>query len=437
MKRTRTQLLPGVFLTCLQTDKFRTGLMSLHLLTRLDRETASQNALIPSVLRRGTVRYPDMAALGARLDGLYGARLEPSVRKLGEIQCVGFTAEFVDGAALPGGADVLGDMARLLGEMLLEPNTRGGLLLPRYVEGEKQKLVELIRARVNDRAEYAQQRLIELMCPAEAYAVDALGDEESARAVGYVALTRHYKALLAVSPMEIFYCGSAAPERVAAAMAEALETLPRGELDFDMGTDIRLNTLEEEPRVFTEEMDVGQGKLVIGYRLGQVMEEPDMAALRVMNYILGDPAGASYVSSKLFLHVRERQSLCYYVDSELDLMKGLMVVASGIDPADHKKTLAEIGRQVQAVKDGDFTDGELRTARAGLSARMLSLTDDPARLEKFWLGQNVLGLDYGPEELAALALDVTREDVIKAAAGIECDGVYFLRGAEGDDDEEN
>ena len=422
-----------MFLTCLQTEKFKTGILRAHLLTPLDRETAAQNALIPSVLRRGTVRYPDMGALGARLDELYGARLEPSVRKLGEIQCVGFVADFVETP----GQDVLEDMAALLGEVLLSPNTRGGLLLPKYVESEREKLLQDIRARVNDRAEYARQRLIELMCPGEAYAVDGLGDEDTAGDIGYVALTRHYKALLAAGPIEIFYCGAADETRVAAAMKDALAMLPRGELDFDIGTDIRMNTVEETARAFTEEMDVGQGKLVLGYRLGDAMEDPDMAALRVMNYILGDPAGASYVSSKLFLQVRERQSLCYYVDSELDLMKGLMIVASGIDPADHEKALAEIGRQVQAVKDGDFTDDELRTARAGLSARMLSLTDDPARLEKFWLEQNVLGLDYGPEELAALALDVTREDVIKAAAGIECDGVYFLRGAEGDDDEEN
>ena len=35
MERVRREILPGVFLTCLETDKFKTGLMSLHLLTRL------------------------------------------------------------------------------------------------------------------------------------------------------------------------------------------------------------------------------------------------------------------------------------------------------------------------------------------------------------------------------------------------------------------
>ena len=428
MRRTRRELFPGVYLTCLQTDRFRTGLLSLHLITQLTAETASQNALLPSVLRRGTVSCPDLAALAERLDGMYGAHIEPSVRKLGELQCVGFTADFIDAP----GRDLLRSAAALVGELLLAPNTRGGLLLPWYVDSEKEKLLEDIRARVNDRAEYAQMRLAELMCPGEDYAVDALGSEAAAEAIGYVALTRHYRALLAASPIEIFYCGSAAPEEAAAVLTDALAALPRGELDEELGTDIRMNTVDEEPRVFTEELDVSQGKLVIGYRIGEAMAEPDMAALRVMDALFG---GA--YPCKLSANVREKLSLCYYAYSELDEMKGVLTVASGIDPVNYEKTLAEIGRQLQAVKDGDFTDGELQAARLAVSSRMLELTDSPAALEKFWLEQNLLGLDYGPEELAALAEDVTAEDVVKAAAGVACDAVYFLYGGEGETDAED
>ena len=436
MERTRRELLPGVFLTYIGTDKFKTSILSLHLLTGLDRQTAAQNALLPGVLRRGTVASPDLTALAARLDGMYGAHIEPSVRKLGEIQAIGFAADFVDGACLPPGEEPLEDMTALLGELLLAPNTRGGLLLPQYVESEREKLLHQIRALVNDRAAYAQSRLLRLMCPGEAYAVDALGDEETARAIGYVALTRHYRALLAASPIEIFYCGSAPADRVAAALTDALAALPRGELDLDIGTDVRLNTVEEGPRTFAERMDVEQGKLVLGYRLGEAMEEPDMAALRVMNALLGG-GGAAYVNSRLFVNVRERMSLCYYVHSALDVMKGLMIVNSGIDPADYDKTKDEIDCQVWAVKEGAFTDEELRTARMGVSADLLTLTDQPDRLESFWLEQNLLGLDYGPEELAALAEDVTRADVMKAAAGIACDAVYFLSGGREEEDEEN
>ena len=72
MEIKRSEIMPGVNLAYLWSDKFKTSCMSLTLLTQLQRDTASMNALIPLVLRRGTTRYPDMEAISARLDELYG-----------------------------------------------------------------------------------------------------------------------------------------------------------------------------------------------------------------------------------------------------------------------------------------------------------------------------------------------------------------------------
>ena len=66
MDISREEILPGVELTCLRSDKFKTACLSLSLLTQLKRETASMNALIPLVLRRGTTQYPDMEALSRK-----------------------------------------------------------------------------------------------------------------------------------------------------------------------------------------------------------------------------------------------------------------------------------------------------------------------------------------------------------------------------------
>lgn len=431
MERLRKEILPGVFLTCLRTDKFKTGLLSVSFLTPLTRQTAAQNALIPCVLRRGTTRYKDMDALAARLDGLYGARIQPIARKKGEIQAVGFWADFVDDAYLPGGEGLLEEMAGLLGEVILCPNTRGGLFLPQYVDSEKEKLLEDIRAKVNDKIAYSRDRLIELMCAAENYAVDVLGTEDTAQSIGYVALTKHYRELLATSPVEIFYCGAAAPERVEAALSEALAPLPRGEINYDIGTDVRMNALEEQARRCTETLDVTQGKLAVGFRLGQAMEEPDMAVLRVMNAVFGGG-----VSSKLFMNMREKLSLCYFASSAVDVMKGVMVVVSGIEPENYDKALSELFRQLDEVKAGHITQAELAAAKASLVSDLLAVSDDAGELEGFWLGQNLLGLDYGPDELAALVEDVTAEQVA-AASDIQCDMVYFMTGdGEGDDEQD-
>ena len=431
MRQVRNEILPGVFLTCLQTDKFKTGILSVNLLTRLCREEASQNTLIPSVLRRGTARHPDMDALAARLDSLYGARLEPVSRKLGEIQAVGFWADFVDDAFLPeDGSSLLEDVAGLMGEVLLSPITRGGLFLPAYVESEKEKLLEDIRARVNDKSAYSRLRLIELMCAAEDYAVDVLGSEDTAKGIGYVALTKRYRQLIATAPIEVFYCGTAEPDRVERALLDALLLLPRGELDYDLGTDIRMNAMEDHVRCHTETMDVTQGKLAIGFRLGECMENPDHAAIRVTNAVFGGG-----IASKLFCNVRERLSLCYYASSGVDIMKGLMLVSSGIEPDSYDTALSEILRQLEAVKAGDITDEELSVAKASLVSDLLAVSDSAGQLEGFWLSQNLQGLDYGPDEQAALVEDVTREDVTAVANSLECDMVYFMRGPEEEIDE--
>mgnify|MGYP006972061716 FL=1 len=112
MEYFREELFPCVSLTAVQTDKFKTGCMTAYLLTQLHRETAAENAVLPYVLRRGTKSLPDMRRISERLDALYGAEIEPSVRKLGEIQAVGFYYEHIakrsqEEAAVYGDYDII------------------------------------------------------------------------------------------------------------------------------------------------------------------------------------------------------------------------------------------------------------------------------------------------------------------------------------------
>ena len=116
MEVTRKQLADGVYLTYLPARKFKTSLLSAQFVTPIRQETASTFALLPSVLRRGTMRYPDMGTLAARLDMLYGARIDYTVRKKGENQCVGFVASLIDDSFVPGGEKLLEPVAELLGD---------------------------------------------------------------------------------------------------------------------------------------------------------------------------------------------------------------------------------------------------------------------------------------------------------------------------------
>ncbi len=432
MNLSRTELMPGVWLSYLHAEKFKTACLSLNLLTQLKRETAAMNALLPYVLRRGTMRCPDMESLAARLDELYGTAIEPVVRRIGEIQCIGFYASVPEGDFLPGGQDVLSEAAGLMGELLLSPATRGGLLRPGYVDSEREKMLEQIRSRINEKRSYALFRCIEEMCCCEDFAVGRLGSEAECENIHYKKLSKYYRSLLQTSPVEVFYCGRASERQVADAMRQALMTLPRGEIDYEIGTDVRMNALEEQPRFLEEKLAVTQGKLVMGFRLGECMEDPDPAALYVFNGVYG-----SGTTSKLFVNVRERLQLCYYASSLVDIHKGLMLVSSGIEFDKLDAARDEILAQLEAVARGEISEEELTAAKVGIASELRAMTDSQGELEGFYLSQTLDGLDYGPLELAELVMDVTKEEVAAVAKSVVCDQIYFLSGNGESEEEED
>ena len=421
----RRELSPGVWLRAVHTQKFKSAYWSVTLMTPLKRESAGVNALIPYVLRRGTAVHPDMETLSAALDELYGGAIEPVVRKKGETQSVGFAASFLDDAYTLKGEKLLESAAALLGELLLNPCTQDGVFSPDYTEGEKANLIDRIRAQVNDKRTYATMRLTQEMCRYEAFGVDKLGDEETVAAVTPRSLWEQYQHLLSQARIEVYYCGSADPERVEAALRSALAGQPVNEDLVDPDCEVRL-AAGPEPRLVEEAMDVTQGKLALGFRTGgQTCWEEDYPALTMCNAIFGGTT-----LSKLFLNVREKLSLCYYASSTMEKMKGLILVSSGIEFDKYQTAKDEILAQLEAIRRGEIEDWELEGARHTLMGGHIATLDDQGRQEDFWLGQAAAGLDTTIQELCAGFESVTREQVARSAQRLELDTIYFLKGKE-------
>ena len=417
---THRELLPGVRLTAVQTNKFKSNLLSVTLLAPLDAGTASANALLPYVLRRGTREHPDMESLSAALDELYGGSIEPAVRKKGEAQGIGFVGSFLDDT------HILEQAARLMGEVLLRPATEDGGFKKEYVEGERSNLVDRIQAQVNEKRSYSLLRLTQEMCAGEPYGVDRLGDEKSAAAITVEGLWERYQALLAHAPVELYYCGSADADRVAAALTAALDGLPRaGELE-EPDHSVQDNATQDQPRLVTESLDVTQGKLALGFRTGGAcVWEEDYPALLVFNALYGGTP-----TSKLFLNVREKLSLCYFASSVLEKFKGVMVVSSGIEFANYEKAKAEILAQLDNCRTGAFEAWELEGARRAVVSALRATMDAQGRLEDYWLDQAVAGLEEPPQDLVDRVEAVTREQVVAVAKKMELDTIYFLKGKE-------
>jgi len=420
---------PGITLTCVKTDKFKTGCLSVNLVGKLSRDTAASFALLPRVLRRGSSELPDMERIEAALDDLYGARVEPIVRKKGELHCIGFYADFPDDRFIPGGGSVLEKTVNLICGILLSPDMRDGLIRSDYIESEKKNLVDDIRAGINDKRGYSLDRLIEEMCAGEAYGVNRLGDENGVVAITPEFLTDIYHNALSNLRMEIIYCGSAEPDRIASLLRRSLVSLP-GRVDTEIPkTQVILYPDKAPPRRFTETLDVTQSKLAVGFRLGKAMKDiPDYPALMVLNTLYG--AGDT---SKLFLNVRERLSLCYYVNSMIEMHKGVMVVASGVAFSSYEPALDEILAQLGQIKNGEVSEQELIAAKRAVVTAIKSAMDRPAGLVELYFDSLVAAARYDPVELYDEVDNVALDRIVETAAEIEPDSIYLLASKGGDD----
>ena len=410
---------PGVTMHYCRDTRFKQGCFSFQLVREMKKEEAALNALLPSVLLRGTRRCPDLRAVTQRLDELYGAAIGPLVRRVGDYQTTGFYCGFMDDRfALPGD-QVLRPMLEFVGELLMDSPRENGTFLPEFVESEKKNLISTIESDRNDKRLYAMRRLLRTMCAADSFGIPRLGEIEEVAAITPETLTRHYEKILRTSPVELFYVGSAPAEEVMDAVRPLLAGLAREPQSLSAQTAFKSCPGQD----LVETMDVAQGKLCMGFTTPITNRCREFPAMQMLNAILGGG-----MTSKLFRNVREKMSLCYSIDSAYYGTKGILLASAGIDFDKEEITRREILNQLRACQEGDITDEELGAAREAILSSLRAVQDAPGAIENFYGTAALSGLCLTREEYMQAVEQATREDVVRCAQSLSLHSTYFLKG---------
>lgn len=412
-------LQPGVSLYACRDPRFKQGCLTFQLLRQMRREEAGMNALLPSVLLRGTRSCPDLRSITQRLDSLYGAAVSPLVRRVGDYQTTGLCCGFMDERfALPGDA-VLEPMIGFLQELLLDAPLEQDAFLPEFVESEKKNLISTIESERNDKRLYAMSQLLRQMCREDSYGLSRLGEPEQVAAITARELTDHYRRILKTSPIQIFYVGSAPAQQVALLLKPLLAQLERQPQPLPPQTALRA----ADPSDIQERMDVAQGKLCMGFVTTVTNRDPGFAAMQVFNVIFGGG-----MTSKLFLNVREKRSLCYFIGSSYYGAKGIVTVCAGIDFDQESATRQEVLAQLAACQEGSITQQELTAAKEALLSSLRTTHDSPGAIESFYASAALSGLRMDVAQYMQAVEAVTVPDVVQAARNTRLHSTFFLRG---------
>ena len=409
---------PGVVLRCFPDTRFKQGSLSIQFVRKMGQE-AAYNALLPAVLLRGTEKCPDMRHIIRRLDDLYGASVGALVRRIGDYQTTGLSCSFIDDRFAMEGDRVLAPMVDFLRELLLQPALSDGCFREDYVESEKENLILTIQAQRNDKRAYAAGQLFKLMGKEDSFGIPRLGRIEDVTAIGVKDLYDHYRRVLRESPIEIFYTGSVQPEEMAALLKPMFAGLDRAPAVLPSQTPLKASAGGEH----TEQMELTQGKLAMGFVTPVTVTDPQFPAMQVFNTLYG-----SGMISKLFMKIREEMSLCYDINSGYYGTKGVLTVSAGIDFDKVTLVRREIMAQLEACRAGEISPEELKAAKEAVISGLRAVHDSPGSIEGYYAIAALSGLGMTPEEYIRRVEKVTAAQVAQAAETVELHTVYFLQG---------
>lgn len=416
----RINLGNGIHLNLIQTDKFKSNLLSYYFIRPLAREEVTLNALIPLVLKRGTKDYPSSLEIEQEFENLYGASYSSTINKRGERHVLRFTAEWASEEYLKDAGHNI-KVIEMLRKIIYEPFTEKDGFKKEYVNQEKDNHKNRIEGKINDKRSYALDRCLEEMCRYEKYSIYQLGYVEDLSSIDEKNLYDHYKNVLDTSEVEIFYVGNYNEEieqyliEKNALQRESIISVPR---------EIITNSVKQKNMV-NEKLDINQGKLVIGYRTGIPFEDKLYNALLIASDILGGGP-----NSKLFKNVREAESLAYYVSSTILKYKSIMIVDGGIEFKNYHKTVDIINKQLEELKAGNFSSDDIEISKKAIKTSTESIKDSLFLISEFFLSQIIAKDNRTLEEVLDDFEDVTKDEIIEAASKIVIDTIYFLNGNE-------
>ncbi|MBD8035363.1 insulinase family protein [Solibacillus sp. A46] len=414
----KTEIAKGVSLHIRQTAQFKTVNFSIKWRAPLNEETAAERTVLSNVLQHSNEKFPTAASYRSYLDDLFGTVLYFDTTKRGQEHTVLLNVETVNDQYLSHG-NVLNEVISLIQEAIFKPNFENGVFKEAIVKREKEMVIQRIQSIFDDKSRYAQKRLTEIMRPNSAASISANGTIETVKAITPQSLTKTYEEMIANDVIDIYVVGDINVQEMTKQLKAAF---PFADRNVPQPTKEDTTSTKVEP--YTKEtQEMKQGKLHIGYSTPVRFGDEDFPKMQIFNGIFG-----GYAHSKLFMNVREKESLAYYASSSYASHYGLLFVVSGIEPANEEKARNLIEDQLKAMQNGEISDLELAQTKAMLINQLKEALDSPRGQIEIFDQYKTLDEPFTLDTWTLRWQSVTKEDVQKMAQQIELQATYFLCG---------
>lgn len=396
-----------------KTSKFKTVRMQLAFLSEPSKKEMSARAVLINMMKQQTQDYPTKAALFNHLHERYNMRLSALPSKIGRVQMLTFTIDFIHSDYTLEENDLIVDALDLLESIIKRPMFTQKIFLQ-----EKRILQEYFDSIYADKAHYAMQSMLKHMYKEPVLYIDGLGDKEDLKDLSLADVKAAYKKLFD-GRIICTILGNVDEKRVENLLKERFDW-PSKQASYDFTIKHKDYPIEE---VFIEKQTIKQTNVVLGLDCPVYFDQDDYLSMRFLNVILG-----GHSESMLFKEIREKQNMAYYISSSYNPYQGLLMIQTGIDQKNKDTVLQAIKGILKRMTEGDITDAVFMQSKKQLRNALIQSQDSQARLTSQASLQSIFGLDFSVEERLNTLENITKEDIARLAKKLTLSTIFILTG---------
>jgi predicted Zn-dependent peptidase len=276
---------------------------------------------------------------------------------------------------------------------------------------EKGVIVEEINMYKDNPQIHVESLFEELLWPTCALGRDIAGTAERVMAMTKNDIQDYRQEFYQPGNTIIALAGNLNPEQVEELVERHWSHLPNNKF----GSFLPAARKQSKPRLVVQNKVTEQAHMVVGFSAYAYKSKYNYP-LRLLSAVLGGG-----MSSRLFIRIRERLGLAYYVSSSYTnyLDAGSFYVQGGLKVSSAPQALEVILDELKKVRDSGVTPAELKKAKEYIKGKVALAMEDPHDKMEWYLGQEAfLGRIRTIKQTFEELERVTLEDVKKVAVDV-------------------
>lgn len=243
------------------------------------------------------------------------------------------------------------------------------------------------------------------------------GNLEDLKELNEKNLYDYYKKLLETSTVKILVLGDVDEDEILSLINAKMKDKKFSKKEYKLEP-YKLEKSDNE-MIEIDEEEYNQSNLIMFYKIISMTEHERRYVLPIFNKILGAP-----FSSKLFMQVREENSLAYSIYSAFYTTYNMLYIEAGISKENYEKTLELSKDCLKQIQDGKITEKDMNIAKETCISNLKSTLDSEAGIMDSACNEVLYDIKIEEKEFNKVKI----EDVINLSKKLSLDVVYLLKG---------